>query len=204
MIVIGITGSFAAGKSEATKILQKKGAKVFDADTAAREVIKKGSPAHRAIVKIFGTANLKKNGEIDRKKIAARVFSHPKDLKKLIILTHPGVIFDCIKMIELNKKKTGILVLNVPLLFESKMECLADYTVVVTAEKKKILERARKNGMPKDLAKKILSTQWPTKRKEKLADFVIENNGTIKELEKKILEVVEKIKKAANKRFVVN
>ena len=204
MIVIGITGSLSAGKSEAAKILQKKGAKVFDADTAAREAIKKGSPAHRAIVKIFGMGILKKDGEIDRKKIAAHVFSHPKDLKKLIILTHPGVIFDCIKMIELNKKKTGILVLNVPLLFESKMECLADYTVVVTAEKKKILHRARKKGMPEDLAKKILSTQWPTKRKEKLADFVIENNGTIKELEKKILEVVEKIKKAANKRFVVN
>ena len=194
MIVIGVTGSLASGKSETTKILQKKGAKVFDADVAARQAIDKGTPAYKAIVKIFGSATLKKNGEIDRKKFAARVFSHPKDLKKLIILTHPGVIFDCMKMIELNKKKTGILVLNVPLLFESKMESLADYTVVVTADKKKILERARKNGMPEDLAKKILSTQWPTKRKEKLADFVIENNGTIKELEKKILEVVEKIK----------
>lgn len=194
MIVIGITGSLASGKSEATKVLQKKGAKVFDADVAARRAIHKGSPAYKALVKIFSRIYLKKNGEIDRKKIAARVFSHPKDLRKLIILTHPAVIFDCMKMIELNKKKAGILVLNVPLLFESKMESLADYTVVVTADKKKILERAQKKGMPEDLAKKILSTQWPTKRKERLADFVIENNGTIKELEKKILEVVEKIK----------
>src|SRR3989338_1214701 len=111
MIVIGITGSLASGKSEAARILKKNGAVIFDADLAARKAIGVGRPAYKAVVKIFGKEYLKKSGEIDRRKLAARVFSNPKDLKKLIILTHPWVIFECIHAIEITKKKRGMLVL---------------------------------------------------------------------------------------------
>ncbi len=195
MIVIGITGSLASGKSEAVRIFkEKKGAKVFDADLAARQVVEKGKPVYKAVFKIFGKEYFRSNGELDRKKLASHVFSHPEDLKKLNILIHPGVIFECFRMIEQNRKRSEILVLDVPLLFESKMESLADYTVLVTADPKKILQRAKKNGMPESLTRKILSTQWPLIKKRRLADFVIKNNGSLKELEKKVLEVAEKIK----------
>lgn len=197
MIVVGVTGSLASGKSEAAKMLKRRGAKVFDADLAARQAIGIGKPAYKAIVKIFGKQYLKKNGELNRKKLAERVFSDPGGLKKLNILIHPGVIFECLKMIEVYKKKPGILVLDVPLLFESKMECLADHTVVVVSDKKKILSRAKKQGIPETLANKIVDKQWPLKKKVRLADFVVENNGTLEGFEKKILEVIKKIKQKA-------
>ena len=234
MIVIGVTGNLASGKSEVARILRRKGAKVFDADLAAKQVVGTGMPVYKAIVKIFGKTYLNQDKTLDRKKLAERVFSHPADLKKLNTLTHPGVIFECFSMIERTrnkpgilvldvpllyeskmenladfavvidsslknilkrtKNKKGILVLDVPLLYESKMESLADFTVVIDASQKNILKRTRRNGLSADPTRKILSTQWPLPKKAKRADFVIENNGTLKQLEKKVWEVVEQIK----------
>ncbi len=195
MIVVGVTGNLASGKSEVAMILKKRGAKIFDADLAARNVVQVGKPVYRAIVKIFGKAYLKKDRALDRKKLAERVFLHPSELKKLNILIHPGVIFECFQMIERYKDKKGVLVLDVPLLFESKMENLADYTIVIDSSRSKIFKRAKKKGLPENLVKKILSAQWPVSKKSKHADFVITNNGTAKQLEKKVWEVMDKIKK---------
>ena len=194
MIVVGITGNLASGKTEAARIFKRHGALVFDADEAARNAVRKGAPVYKAVVKIFGKAYLKMNGEIDRKKLAARVFSRPEDLKKLNILIHPGVIFESMKLIERTRKKKGLLVMDVPLLFESKMGNLADVTLVVSSTREKMLERAAKKGMPGSLTRKILSTQWPLGKKEKLADYIIHNNGTHKDLEKEVLRVVRELK----------
>ena len=193
MVVIGVTGSLASGKSEVARLLKKRGARVFDADEAARLAVRKGKPAYRAILKIFGRDFLSRNGELDRTKLAARVFSKPRDLEKLNILIHPSVIFDALEMIETLKKTQGILVLDVPLLFESRMENLADRTLVVTASRKTLLRRAAKKGIRPELTSKILASQWPIQKKVRLADFVISNDGTLAELEKKVLQVLEKL-----------
>lgn len=84
--------------------------------------------------------------------------------------------------------------MDVPLLFESKMEDLADVTLVVSSPREKMIARAAKNGMPESLARKILSTQWPLGKKEKLADYVIHNNGTHKDFEKEVLRVMRELK----------
>lgn len=194
MIVVGVTGSFSSGKSQTVLIFKRYGAKVFDADKAAKRVVRKGTPVTRAIIKLFGRDFLKKNKELDRKKLADHVFSHPKALKKLNILIHPEVIVECFKRIECFRDRKGILVLDVPLLFESSMGRLADCTVVVSATKATILKRAKQKGVSGALTRKILSTQWPLKRKVRLADFVIRNDGSVKQLEKQVREVLEKIK----------
>ena len=194
MITLGVTGNLSTGKSEVVKILRKQGAVVFDADRAAHEAVQMGKPVYKAIVKIFGTEYLKKNKQIDRAMLATRVFSYAVDLRKLNTLIHPGVIFECLKMIELNKRKKGFLVMDVPLLFESKMESLAEFTIVVSSTLSNILERSKRKGYSQSLAKKILSTQWSLKKKERLADFVVRNNGTILELEKQVLGVLKQIK----------
>ena len=194
MIIVGVTGSFSSGKSQTVLIFKRFGAKVFDADKTAKQVVRKGAPVTRAIVKLFGRDFLKKNKELDRKKLADYVFSHPRALKKLNILIHPAVIVECFKTIERFRDRKGLLVLDVPLLFESNMGHLADYTIVVSATQATILKRAKQKGVSAALAKKILSTQWPLKRKARLADFVIRNDGSIRDLERQVREVLGKIK----------
>ena len=198
MIMVGLTGSFASGKSEATRLFAKLGAKVFDADAAARRATEKGRPAYKAILRIFGKNYLRKSGDIDRKKLARHVFDHPKDLKKLNTLIHPGVILEVFNASEGLRNKKDMLVLDVPLLFESKMESLADVVVVVRSSEKKIFERARKRGIARDLAQKILSAQWPMKKKAERADFVIDNDGTLRRLEAQVRQVYKKIMEKEN------
>jgi len=193
MIIVGVTGNFSSGKSQTALIFKRYGAKIFDADKTAKQVVRKGTPVTRAIIKLFGRDFLKKNKELDRKKLADHVFSHPRALKKLNILIHPEVIVECFNRIERFRDRKGILVLDVPLLFESNMGRLADYTVVVSATKATIMKRAKQKGVSGALARKILSTQWPLKRKERLADFVIHNNGSIRGLERQAREVYQGI-----------
>lgn len=194
MITIAVTGSLSSGKTEVTKILKSMGAKVFDADVSAHNAVEIGKPAYRAVVKIFGKEFLLPNKQINRKKLAERVFANPRDLKKLNILLHPGVIFESLQQIEKNKNKKGVLVLDVPLLYESKMGSLTDFVIVVSAKRENIMRRSVKKGLSKTLVNKILSTQWSLEKKAKLADFVIENNGTLAQLKKEVAKVLKEIK----------
>lgn len=193
MIVVGVTGNLASGKSCVAKLFQKMGATVIDADAIARKLIRKGKPIHKALKKVFGEKFLTRSGEIDRRKLAWHVYTHPRELRKLNILTHPGVILEVYKSIEKAKNKRGLLVLDVPLLFESRMEKLADVTVVVRSSEREMFWRALRRGVPKTLAKKILAAQWPQGRKARLADFIIENNGSLAELEVKAKKVYAEI-----------
>ena len=194
MIVVGVTGSFSSGKSAVTSVFKKLGAKVFDADATAKKVTRKGTALCRAIAQIFGEEYLDKKGELDRRKLAQRVFSEPKDLKKLNILIHPEVIFEAMKMKRDLKHKKGILILDVPLLYESKMEKLADIVIVVSTPREKMIARGTQKGMSPSLSKKIIGTQWPLAKKVRRADYVIENKGNLKELEQKTRQIFEKIK----------
>ena len=195
MIVVGLTGNLSSGKSEAAKVLKKMGAKIIDADQIARKLTAKGAPVYKAVVKIFGEDFLTKKKDLDRRKLALRVFWHPKELRKLQILIHPGVILEAYKVIEKEKDRKGVLVLDVPLLFESRMEKMVDLTVVVTAPNETMLARAQKKGVPRSLAEKILASQWPLSKKEKLADFVIENNGTLVGLAARVKKIYNELKK---------
>ncbi len=196
MTVIGITGSLASGKTQVARILKSKGARVFDADRAARIALKKGEPSYKAAVKIFGRAYLKKNGQFDRKKLALRVFANPRELRKLNILIHPGVIFECLGQIKRVSHQKGVIVLDVPLLFESKMDCLADFIVLVPSPVAALLKRASKKGISPALARKILASQWPVRKKIKRADFVIHNDGSPADLNKKVSEVWRQVTKS--------
>ncbi len=193
MIVLGVTGNLASGKTAVAEAFHKMGAKVINADALARKLIRKGTPIHKAIVKIFGEKFLMKNKEIDRRKLAWHVFSNPGERKKLNILTHPGVILEVYQIIEKLKNKKGILVLDVPLLFESRMQKLVDVTLVVCSSEKDMLSRAARRGVPRELAKKILASQWPLSKKARLSDYVIQNEGSLKELEAKAKKIYEQL-----------
>ena len=195
MTVIGLTGNLASGKSTIAQLFKKKGALVIDADEVSRELMEKNVKLRAAILKVFGKQFAAKGGKIDRRKLAWHVFSDPKELKKLNTLVHPGVIVEAYKRLEKLRSKKGFVVLDVPLLFESKMEKLADFTVVVKASESNMLSRASRRGIPAQLARKILAAQWPVMKKARLADFVIDNSGTAEDLAEQVERVIQEIKK---------
>ena len=190
MIVIGVTGSLASGKTEVAAVFKKLGARIFDADRVARRLIRSGSVLNESIGMLFGKEYLKTDGQINRKKLADHVFRSPKELRKLNTLIHPDVMMSALEVIRRSKEQRGrVLVLDVPLLFESRMDGLAGTTVLVKSTTPRMIERARKKGIGASMAKKILSCQWPNSRKEPLADIVITNNGSLRDLRRRAKEV---------------
>jgi dephospho-CoA kinase len=193
--IIGLTGNLASGKSETAKLFEKKGARVINADEIARRLTEENAAIRKAIAKMFGRQYVTKSGALDRRKLAWHVFADPKELKKLNTIVHPIVIVEIYKQLEKHRSKKGLVILDVPLLFESKMEKLADFTVVVKASEANMVSRASRRGIPAALARKILAAQWPVMRKARLADFVIDNNGTPEQLAENVERVAAEISK---------
>ena len=178
MKIIGLTGSFGTGKTFAASVFGKLGAKILDADRIAHEVIRKGTPAYKKIVALFGGGILDKNGRIDRKKIAGIVFEDKGNIERLNRITHPAVI-------KIIKEKIGkcravdIVVIDAPLLIEANLTGIVDKLVVVKTSQSKQIERCiSKFCMDKKGVLKRIGKQMSLKEKVKLADFVIDNNGT--------------------------
>ncbi len=196
MIVVGLTGSYASGKTETAGMLAKLGAKIFDADLCARDFLKEGGAGAMAVGEIFGRQYLLKNGAVDRKKLARRVFARKQDLKKLNALIHPAVFLEMLETVKKNQRKKGVLVLDVPLLFEARVDRMIDCSVVITSSRKHIMHRAARRGQSPVMARRILSSQWPDKKKIARADYVIENNGSLAELKKKVAAVYHQIRES--------
>lgn len=184
--VIGITGGVATGKSTVVALLRKYFKYFTGADEIAHRIVEKGKPAYKKIVRAFGKDILAKDGSLDRKKLAARVFGNKKDRKRLERLTHPAIISTIKKTVAQYKKQGKTVIFEAPLLFEAKMEKEADIIVVVAATKKKQVERFVKKGYSKKDALLRIASQLHLEQKIKKADMVIYNNGTLAELKKNV------------------
>ena len=191
-VILGVTGTFGSGKSTVANMFKSFGAELIDADKIAHRVIRPGSEIYKKIINAFSRSILKKNKTIDRKKIAKVVFKDKKLLQKLNRIIHPEVI----KIIEnqICASTKDIVVLDAPLLIEAGLERLVDKLIVVSIHKKKQIERALKKASlsEADILKRI-KAQIPLKDKIRLADFVIDNNGTIKATKKQIQELRRKL-----------
>jgi len=182
MIVVGITGGLSTGKSTVAGLFRGLGAGALDADQISHELAKPETAIYRKVVSCFGKQILNKDKTIDRKKLAAAVFGKQKNLLKLCGIIHPAVIKKIENSIkeERKKRRFKILVVDAPLLFEAGTERLFDIIVVVTASRKTQLLRSReKLGLSKSQIESRMRAQIPMLVKEALADFVIDNNGSI-------------------------
>lgn len=191
MKVIGVTGGIGSGKSTIAKILFDLGASIIDADKIAREITAKGQPIMEEIVGYFGTGVQDEEGELDRKKLSEIVFADSKKLKVLNSITHK-YIADKIKD-ELNKleeAKAKIVVLDAPLPVENGFLDVVDESWVVVANRdiriKRIMERS---NITAEEALARIKMQKSDEEYLKIADEVINNDGSVEELEKSIAKL---------------
>jgi dephospho-CoA kinase len=193
MKVIGLTGSLASGKSTVAGLLRRLGAVVIDADKIAHELIAPRGACEAGVVKAFGRKILT-GKRIDRKKLAAVVFAHPARLKQLEAIVHPAVGRNLKEALKKYRETDKRVVLEVPLLFESGLDRLADVTVTVTARRPQQLVRAMKHyGMSRAQASARIRAQMPLGRKVRLSDFTIDNKGTKKQTEKQVKSLWQRL-----------
>ncbi|KPJ57499.1 MAG: hypothetical protein AMJ42_04700 [Deltaproteobacteria bacterium DG_8] len=192
MFVVGLTGGIASGKSVVSKILRELGALLIDADELSREVMLPHKKCWEKVVASFGKEILREDLTIDRKKLAEHVFNNPEQLAKLNSLVHPEIIRLVEgKLEEIKKEDTqAIVIIDAALLVETGMYKNYDRLVVVHAREETQLKRLMaRDGISRNEAQKRINSQLPLKEKIKLADFVIENDGSLKETREEVEKV---------------
>ena len=166
---------------------------MIDADRLAREVVEKGSIGLERVVQVFGPEILDSAGELDRNKLSKIVFSNPDKLKKLESIIHP-LVQEAVRQQKnwLKDQDCPWAVYDVPLLFEKNLKNQFDGIILVTSTEQQQFERVKKrNGWNDEEIQKRLSAQIPISEKIKQSDFVIDNQGTLKDLEKKVATLVQ-------------
>lgn len=189
--VIGVTGGIGSGKSTVAKILHDLGASIIDADKIARQVTAKGQQAMEEIVIHFGEGVLDEKGELDRKKLSEIVFADSKEIETLNSITHKYVADRIsVELYKLKEEKAEIVVLDVPLPVEHGFLDIVDEVWVVIANKdtriKRIMER---NNITYEEALARIKMQKGDEEYLKLANEVINNDGSVEELEKAIAKL---------------
>lgn len=180
MILVGLTGGIATGKSTVAGLFKRCGATVIDADALAREVVQPGKPAWREIVRIFGKAALNTNRTLNRQALGAIVFGHPTKLRYLENIIHPRVAREQARLTKQAARidPRAIVIYDVPLLFEAGIEKRVDKTIVVTADRETQIARLKqRNGLSRAEAIRRIKTQMPLADKRRRADYLL--NGTL-------------------------
>jgi len=198
MLIVGLTGGVASGKTTVSRVLKEEGAYLIDADQIARELVRPYTPAWKALIRAFSTAILREDGFIDRKKLADKVFASLRQRKLLNQILHPRIRKEMERRAEAiwQKDPDAIVVIDAPLLVELGEHRQMDKVIVVTSTQTQQIERLKKrDGISPEEALRIFSSQMPIKDKVRWADFVIRNDGSFQETKKKARDVFKELKK---------
>ncbi len=190
--VLGLTGGTGSGKSVLAGILKSCGAVVLDADAAGKQVVDECPDIQERIIALFGKSALDQNGVLDRKALGRQIFSRPESVQKMNRLVHPAMIRMLQKNIsEYKKNPTGsLLVLDMALLFELGMENLCDYVVMVKAPRESRIRWLQKSrGWSRKETLGRMRNQSSDREKEKRADLVVKNTGSLEELKLRSNEI---------------
>ena len=194
-MIIGITGSFGSGKTTIAKIFSRQWYNRIDADEIGHQIIKKNPAAYKKIVEAFGDKILYKNKNVDRKKLGDAAFDNKTQLKKLNSIMHPIILKEIKNSIKKIKQECGPkarIVIDAPLLLETKAKNLVNKIIVVKCDMESISKRSDKK-YPKEKIERILKAQMPLDEKIKHADFVVDNNGDLRNLEKQVTNIIKAI-----------
>lgn len=196
MVRIGLTGGIASGKSTVASMFKMLGAELIDADRIAHQVIQKGTPAYKKIIKTFGRDCLDKKGEINRKTLGKMVFNDPEKRKTLNAIVHPDV-FKKEKEEEkkiLKKNRNAVIIYDIPLLIETGSHLKMDKVILVHVKREKQIERImNRNRLTREESLNRVRAQFPLYQKKKHADYLINGDDVRENTEKKVKKIFEKI-----------
>ena len=190
MKIIGITGTSGAGKTTICNILKKQySAYIIDSDEIAKRLSKKGSIYLQSIVEYFGQGILDNDGELKRSELANIIYESDEKRQRLNNLTFIYVVQEIKdKINQLIGKE--LIIIDAPLLFESKLNQICDFVIgIIAKDEEKIQRICKRDDISVEMAKKRLNIQITEDEICKKSDFVIENNGNIEQLEKELKKI---------------
>lgn len=195
--VIGLTGGIATGKSTVANMFKDNDIPVIDTDKISRELLVQGTDAYNELLEYFGTDIVMATGHVNRKKLAKKIFENPIERKKLNDIIHPRVRKNVLTQIKKYEVlENDIVILDVPLLFESGFDDLASKIICVYADFSIQVERlCDRDEIETDYALTKINSQMDINEKKEKSDFIIDNSDSIIKTKKQFNEVLEKIKK---------
>lgn len=199
MLLVGLTGNIASGKSSVARRFAQLGATVIDADVLARQAVAAGSPAYRAIVDRWGEEVIAADGSLDRASLRQRVFAESEELDALNEIVHPEVARLRDELIaDARSRGDTIVVCDIPLLFERKLVDEFDRIVLVDTPRPMRLERLmRDRALNETEAMNMIAAQMPAELKRARADYIIDNTGTLEELARRTEAVWHELERDA-------
>lgn len=190
---LAVTGGIASGKSTADSYFKEQGLQIIDSDEIAHNLLEKDTEVTKRIAQSFGKECLLSNGGVNRKRLGKIVFNDSEKLTLLNQITHPAILA------EIEKKKavikSGVCIVDVPLLFESNQQKYYDASLLIYVPEKVQLERLmRRNKLSKEDAMARIKSQMSTSKKLKLATYSVANTGTIEVLQDKLSKILQEVK----------
>jgi len=201
MLIVGLTGGVATGKTMVSRVLKEEGAYVIDADRIAKELVRPQTPAWKELVKAFGKEILREDGSLHRKRLAGKVFADPRQRRLLNHILHPRIRREMNRRAKEIEKKDpeAIVVIDAPLLVELGGHHQVDRLIVVTATQAQQIDRLKKrDGVSPEEALRMFASQMPVEKKLKLADFVVRNEESLRETKRKAREIFRDLRKAGS------
>jgi dephospho-CoA kinase len=201
-ILLGVTGGIASGKTTVARMLKDLGAPIIDFDLLSREVVEPQKPAWKEIIDYFGKEVLFADHTLDRKKLSQIIFNDLQKREKLESVIHPRVYEECARRVKeiTQKNPNAIIQVVVPLLFEVSLQRFFHKVLLVYIPKEIQAERLMKRDrISREMAGKILDAQLPIEEKKELADFIVDNSGTLEETQRHAVEVWKKLKQIQKK-----
>ena len=207
LLIVGLTGGIASGKSEVDSELERLGLPVVDADALARQVVEPGTPTYETLVRQFGDCVLDEHRCVDRAALASIVFGDEEKLVLLNSITHPAIFQEMMRRVAERAETLGdgevpAIVLDAALIVDAGVTGVFDLIVVVIAdEETRVRRMTSERGMAEAEARGRIAAQAPDSERQATADIVIENDSTIEELHRRVSEAFERIAERARKDY---
>jgi dephospho-CoA kinase len=198
VLLVGLTGGIGSGKSTVASMLERRGAVVVDADSLARQALARGTPGYARVVEEFGPEVVDQNAEIDRERLAQTVFADPEARRRLEAIVHPEVARRFTDSVAPHRDTDRVVVYVVPLLVERSMQGAFDVVVAISASPDTRQARlSADRGMGQEDVRRRMAAQLPDQERQRAAHVVIDNEGTLQELEQHVQDLWSDLQRRA-------